>query len=275
MKIKVENLTFAYTSEQASLLNEICCSFEFPGVYFLTGRNGTGKSTLGLLLNGTYTPINGTVKIGENIVLHPKVGAKDIKAAKRTVGYVFQFPEHQLFEYTVARELEFGCITLGGLKRKEIPHTLLERALEEVGLSPEYLERNPFELSGGEQRRVTIASTLVISPEVIIFDEPTVGLDSDGKTHLRTLIEALGRTKIVIVITHDREFAYPIKGKYLHLEENKISFFEDGDIWSEKQNRDDQSMLFKMKKARQGSDVSPYKKEQIEKMLTRRGINYE
>ncbi len=168
----------------------------------LIGHTGSGKSTLIQHLNGLLRPTSGKIYIdGEDIWENPK----DIRRFRFKVGLVFQYPEHQLFEETVKKDISFGPKNMG-LSEEEINKRVLEAA-KITGLSEEYLDKSPFELSGGEKRRVAIAGVLAMEPEVLILDEPTAGLDPKGRESILSEIKAYhDRTgATIILVSHSME----------------------------------------------------------------------
>lgn len=213
-KISVKSLSHSYSNEivKNKILRDV--SFDFPRgtVTSLVGRTGSGKSTLIQYLNALSLtePGSGDVFIDDvNVKVNPR-------SVRRRVGMVFQHPEQQLFEQTVREELCFA------LKNWEIPEELhqnmMNDALRQMGLGRSMLERCPFQLSGGEMRRVAIASVLVYKPEWIVLDEPSAGLDMQGKDELAALLDELrqGGTG-VFVVTHDRDFAFANSDRVIEL----------------------------------------------------------
>lgn len=172
---------------------------EFVGVI---GHTGSGKSTLIQHLNGILKPTSGQIFFQGRDIWGPDVKIRDIRFK---VGMVFQYPEYQLFEETVFKDVAFGPKNMG-LKDDEIAERVLE-AIDFVGLKPDVLEKSPFDLSGGQKRRVAIAGVIAMRPECIVFDEPTAGLDPRGRdeilSHIIEYHEQLGTT--VLFVTHSME----------------------------------------------------------------------
>jgi energy-coupling factor transport system ATP-binding protein len=180
MSIDVKNVTHVYmqnTPFEAIAIQDINWTVKDGEFWGLIGHTGSGKSTLIQHLNGLLKPTSGEILInGKNI------HSKDVKlkSIRQRVGLVFQYPEHQLFEETVEQDVAFGPKNMG-LTEKEIAERVKE-ALELVGLSYEEVKgKSPFELSGGQMRRVAIAGVLAMKPEILILDEPTAGLDPRGR----------------------------------------------------------------------------------------------
>jgi len=173
---------------------------EFVG---LIGHTGSGKSTLVQHMNGLLKPTQGTVIIND---IKIEKGSKDLKTVRQQVGLVFQYPEHQLFEETVEKDIAFGPRNLG-LSQEEINDRVKE-ALQLVGLPfDEVKDRSPFELSGGQRRRVAIAGVLAMKPGILILDEPTAGLDPRGRDEIFREIQVLHRKKefTIVLVSHSME----------------------------------------------------------------------
>ncbi len=174
--------------------------------YAVIGHTGSGKSTIIQHLNGLLQPTSGTVQIGE-FHISSKKKEKKLKPLRKKIGVVFQFPEHQLFEETVEKDICFGPMNFG--VSEDEAKKRAKKALELVGLPEEYLTKSPFELSGGQMRRVAIAGILAMEPEVLVLDEPTAGLDPKGQEELMELFHHLHKEKelTVILVTHNMEDA--------------------------------------------------------------------
>ena len=172
---------------------------EFIG---LIGHTGSGKSTLIQHLNGIISPTQGEILLdGENI----HKDKMKLKEVRRRIGLAFQYPEYQLFEMTVYKDVAFGPTNLGWTK--EQIHESVVAALDIVGISPDIYEKSPFELSGGQKRRVAIAGVLAMNPEVLILDEPTAGLDPKGRDEILAAIRKLHEERgiTVILVSHSME----------------------------------------------------------------------
>lgn len=204
MSIQVKNLTHIYEkgmpNESVALEN---ISFEVEDGSFLgvIGHTGSGKSTLLQHLNGLLKPTDGTIVIGGVDITSPDVSMVEIR---KRIGLVFQYPEYQLFEETVAKDVAFGPKNLG-LSKEEIDERVKE-AIELVGLDYEAIkDRSPFELSGGQKRRVAIAGVVAMRPEVLILDEPTAGLDPKAHKDVLKMIETVHEKtgNIIILVSHN------------------------------------------------------------------------
>jgi energy-coupling factor transport system ATP-binding protein len=197
-------------------------SFHLPtgSVTAIVGHTGSGKSTLIQHLNGLIRPTNGKVRIGD-YVLEPKKKPKHAKALREKVGIVFQYPEHQLFEETVAKDIAFGPRNFG-VPEQEIQKRVAESA-QAVGLHADLLKRSPFELSGGQMRRVAIAGILAVRPRVLVLDEPTAGLDPRGQKEIMDMFYRIHQEQqlTTILVTHSMEDALAYADQVLVLDKGK------------------------------------------------------
>lgn len=203
MSIKVENLSYVYmkgTPFEKKALDNININIDDGEFLGIIGHTGSGKSTLVQHLNGLLKPTSGKIYI-DGI----DISGKNAKELRNQVGIVFQYPEHQLFEETVFKDIAFG-LERRGFKEDEI-EVKVKSALKMVGLPEETLSKSPFELSGGQKRRVAIAGVLVLEPRILVLDEPTAGLDPKGREDIFELITSLHRQlKItVILVSHSME----------------------------------------------------------------------
>ena len=205
MSIKINHLTHVYnagTAFEKVALDDVSLEIKTGEFIGLIGHTGSGKSTLIQHLNGIIQPTSGEILLdGENI---HKDKAK-LKEVRRRIGLAFQYPEYQLFEMTVYKDVAFGPTNLQ-LSEEQI-HENVTSALATVGIDSDLYEKSPFELSGGQKRRVAIAGVLAMNPEVLILDEPTAGLDPRGRDEIfdaiRKLHEERGIT--VILVSHSME----------------------------------------------------------------------
>lgn len=166
----------------------------------LIGHTGSGKSTILQLLNGLHVPTSGRVVIEQTVIEAGKAN-KELKQVRKRVGLVFQFPESQLFDETVLKDVAFGPQNFG--VSKEEAEKLAQEKLELVGIGSDLHNRSPFELSGGQMRRVAIAGILAMEPSVLVLDEPTAGLDPAGRKELMNLFKELHQQGMTIVlVTH-------------------------------------------------------------------------
>ncbi|MFY9900960.1 MAG: energy-coupling factor ABC transporter ATP-binding protein [Trichococcus sp.] len=167
----------------------------------LIGHTGSGKSTVTQHLNALLKPTEGSVTIGDRIITN-KSNNKNLKGLRKKVGIVFQFPESQLFEETIAKDIAFGPMNFGVSETDAM--AIVRRVLPLVGLDESFMERSPFDLSGGQMRRVAIAGVLAMEPEVLVLDEPTAGLDPAGRREIMNMFNQLhidnGLT--IVLVTH-------------------------------------------------------------------------
>ncbi|WLR42010.1 energy-coupling factor ABC transporter ATP-binding protein [Bacillus carboniphilus] len=209
MDIKISNLEHYYqkkTPFEYRALYDVNLTIKHGTYLAIIGHTGSGKSTLLQHLNGLLLPTTGTVEIGDQRLEAGKKN-KQIKEIRRKVGILFQFPEHQLFEETVEKDIAFGPKN-NGLSDQEAREKVY-KAIEEVGISENLLSRSPFELSGGQMRRVAIAGVLAMEPEVLVLDEPTAGLDPIGRVEMMDMFYELHKRKnrTTILVTHSMEDA--------------------------------------------------------------------
>lgn len=206
MGILIENLTYVYdagTPFETVALDHVNLSIESGEFVGLIGHTGSGKSTLIQHLNGLIKPTSGRIVVNGVDLTGEKVKLADIR---KKVGLVFQYPEYQLFEETVYKDIAFGPGNLG-LDAAEIDRRV-RYAMDIVNLDFDtYQEKSPFELSGGQKRRVAIAGVLAMEPEVLILDEPTAGLDPKGRDEILSQIKRLHRERqmTVILVSHSME----------------------------------------------------------------------
>ena len=204
MDIRFEQVGFTYQPNspfEQRVLFDIDLAIKEGSYTALVGHTGSGKSTLLQHLNALLKPTSGTVTIGDRVIT-AETNNKNLKPIRQKVGIVFQFPEAQLFEETVERDIAFGPKNFG--VPEEEANRLAAKTLDMVGLDESYLQRSPFDLSGGQMRRVAIAGVLAMEPEVLVLDEPTAGLDPQGRKEMMEMFARLHHeNKITIVlVTH-------------------------------------------------------------------------
>ena len=209
MEITFKEVSYTYypnTPYEKKALHNV--SFHIPSGAFvaIVGATGSGKSTLLQHMNGLLQPSSGKVSIGDYQlpITSKKVSLKELR---KRVGIVFQFPEHQLFDETVREDILFGPKNFG-IPEKDMEHRLQE-VIHLVGLDEELIERSPFELSGGQMRKVAIAGVLASKPDVLVLDEPTAGLDPISRVEMMELFSSLHRLENIttILVTHHMEDA--------------------------------------------------------------------
>ena len=221
--LEVNDLTYIYsvgTPFEHKALDHISFSVE-PGEFVgIIGHTGSGKSTLMQQLNGLLKPTSGQVLLDGADIWSDK---KLTRQARFRVGLVFQYPEYQLFEETVYRDIAFGPKNMG-LDEKEIDRRVREAA-GFVGLTPEQLEVSPFDLSGGQKRRVAIAGVIAMEPEVLILDEPTAGLDPVGRAEILGNIEDYrkARNATIMMVSHSMEDVARLTDRLLVMNGSKLA----------------------------------------------------
>lgn len=229
MSIEIEGLEHTYNEgspfEHAALKG---IDLEIPEgkVTAIIGQTGSGKSTLVQHLNGLLMPTAGFLDIC-GFHIQPLLKIKNIKELRKKVGLVFQFPEYQLFEETIQKDIAFGPKNFG--TAEEEANELVKKILPMVGLDESYLDRSPFELSGGQKRRVAIAGILILDPEVLVLDEPTAGLDPQGALEMMSLFMRLNRemNKTVLLVTHDMDHVMNYCDHVIVLDHGKLKHESD------------------------------------------------
>ena len=193
MDIRFQDVGYAYqigSPFESRALYDVNLMIETGKYTALIGHTGSGKSTVLQHLNALKTPTEGTVQIGDRTIT-PDSENKKLKPLRKKVGIVFQFPEAQLFEETVGLDIAFGPRNFGMEKEEALAKA--EALLEVVGLDASFMERSPFDLSGGQMRRVAIAGVLALEPEVLVLDEPTAGLDPRGQKEIMDMFGSTGQ----------------------------------------------------------------------------------
>lgn len=203
MGIALENVNFTYqegTPLASAALSDVSLTIEDGSYTALIGHTGSGKSTILQLLNGLLVPNQGSVRVFDTLITSISKN-KDIRQIRKQVGLVFQFAENQIFEETVLKDVAFGPQNFG-VSEEDAVKTAREK-LALVGIDESLFDRSPFELSGGQMRRVAIAGILAMEPAILVLDEPTAGLDPLGRKELMTLFKKLHQSGMTIVlVTH-------------------------------------------------------------------------
>ena len=235
--IEFHHVSFVYNKKDPNrydAINDINFNIEENDFVALVGKTGSGKSTLVQTLNGLLLPSKGYTKVKDFIVTgdkevikilvkekkYKKKELKNFSKLRKEVGMVFQFPEYQLFSETVLKDVMFGPKNFG-FSEKEAEERAKE-CLTKVGLDESYYSRSPFELSGGEKRRVAIAGIIASNPSILVLDEPTVGLDPNGRKEILNLVKKIheeGTT--IIIVTHDMETVMNYANKVIVLKDSK------------------------------------------------------
>lgn len=224
--LETKDLSFLYskgTSSEVAAINDINIKINRGELVGIIGHTGSGKSTLIEHFNAILKPTSGSVFLDGNDIWRDK---KNIRAVRFKVGVCFQYPEYQLFEDTVEKDIAFGPKNMG-LSDEQIKIRVRESAAY-VGLDESYLEKSPFDLSGGEKRRVAIAGVMAMKPEVLVLDEPCAGLDPIGrKTVLDLIVNYKKRTDgTVIVVSHSMEDISRIATKILVMNGSRLAYYD-------------------------------------------------
>ena len=203
MGIALENVSFTYqegTPLASTALSDVSLTIEDGSYTALIGHTGSGKSTILQLLNGLLVPSQGSVRVFDTFITSTSKN-KDIRQIRKQVGLVFQFAENQIFEETVLKDVAFGPQNFG--VSEEDAEQIAREKLALVGIDESLFDRSPFELSGGQMRRVAIAGILAMEPAILVLDEPTAGLDPLGRKELMNLFKKLHQSGMTIVlVTH-------------------------------------------------------------------------
>ena len=224
--LKTENLTYIYSPgtpfEKAAVKN-VNIEIEKGELVGVMGHTGSGKSTLIQHFNGLLKPSSGKIYLDGKDIWEEKSNIRDVRFK---VGLVFQYPEYQIFEETVFKDIAFGPKNMG-LSEAEIKRRVYETA-ENIGLSQELMERSPFELSGGQKRRVAIAGVMAMEPKVLILDEPTAGLDPKGRdkilNRIKSYHEKTGNT--VLIVSHSMEDIAKFADKILVMNKSELFCYD-------------------------------------------------
>lgn len=226
MGIKIENLFYTYQKKASNCtlaLDDVSFAINDNDFVAIVGETGSGKSTLAQCLNALIIPDKGEVKVDDFVVSYKNRKSKKIRDLRKKVGLVFQFPEYQLFEETVEKDVAFGVKNFGAKNEEALEQA--HKALAMVGLDESYYKRAPFELSGGERRKVAVAGILAINPDILVFDEPTVGFDpASAKELMNLIVDFHKQGKTIIVITHDMNLVNKYAQKVFLLEKGKMVF---------------------------------------------------
>lgn len=229
MNIKFDNVSFRYNKNK-KVLDNINLIFDKNEIVFIMGHTGSGKSTLVQHINGLLLSESGSVEIDINnnhFSLSKSRKEKKINDLRKEVGVVFQFPEYQLFETSVLKDVMFGPYNF--FKDENKAKDMAKWALTKMGIDESYYEKSPFDLSGGEKRKVAIAGILASDPNVLIMDEPTSSLDPISTKEMMDLIKSLNEDgKLMIVISHDTDLCYQYADRVIIMSEGKV--IKDSDV---------------------------------------------
>lgn len=222
MSIKIENLTYVYmpkTPFEKKAIDNVSIEIKQGEFVALIGHTGSGKSTLIQHINGLLKPTSGSLLVDDIDITKKNVKLTNIR---KKVGLVFQYPEYQLFEETIEKDIAFGPRNLG-LDNDEI-NKRVQRAMKIVGLDyEEYKDKSPFEISGGQKRRVAIAGVVAMQPRVLILDEPTAGLDPKGRDDiLSKLVELYNQNDMtIILVSHSMEDVAKVANRIVVMDKGK------------------------------------------------------
>ncbi|CZR07970.1 energy-coupling factor ABC transporter ATP-binding protein [Trichococcus collinsii] len=244
MDITFEKVGYSYsagTPFESRALYDVNLNIPDGSYTALIGHTGSGKSTVTQHLNALLKPTEGSVTIGDRIITN-KSNNKNLKGLRKKVGIVFQFPESQLFEETIAKDIAFGPMNFGVSEADAM--AIVRRVLPLVGLDESFMERSPFDLSGGQMRRVAIAGVLAMEPEVLVLDEPTAGLDPAGRREIMNMFNQLhidnGLT--IVLVTHQMNDVATYADHVVILEKGTVvrmgppaEIFQDADWLQKKQ----------------------------------------
>lgn len=226
MPIKINHLSYTYmkkTPNEVKALDDVSLEIPDKKITAIIGHTGSGKSTLIQTLNGLLTPTEGTVEVGDFVITNNPKKNKKIKELRKHISIVFQFPEYQLFDETVEKDVAFGPKNYGFKEEEALKKA--HEALAKVGIDESFYKRSPFELSGGEKRRVAIAGIIAIDPDILILDEPTAGLDPHGSNIILNLISELNKSgKTIIIVTHDMNIVMNYSDHVIVLSDGKLAF---------------------------------------------------
>ncbi len=224
--LRVENLTYTYNPNTPfckDAIVDVSFTAEKGEIIGIIGHTGSGKSTLVQHLNGLLKATDGKIFYNERDIWE---NPKEIRNIRSKIGLVFQYPEYQLFDETVYKDIAFGPKNMG-LSEDEIEKAVRESAVS-VEIPADYLDKSPFDLSGGEKRRVAIAGVLAMKPEIIVFDEPTAGLDPQGRATVMDIIKKYRdkNNATVFVVSHSMEDMAMLADKILVLNKGSVVMFD-------------------------------------------------
>lgn len=234
--LRVSDLSYSYDTSGSKALEDISFSVREGEIFAVIGHSGSGKTTMISHLNGLIRPQTGEVVFCDEksgITLDTKRNS-DVKKIRRRVGLLFQYPEYQLFEETVRKDISFGPMKMG-LDKETVEKRVIE-AIKLVGLDETFLERSPFELSGGQKRRIALAGIIAMDPEILVLDEPAAGLDPTGRQEVfRYILELRKSGKTIILVSHNMDEAARYADRLLVLSKGKITCISTPDQLFEKE----------------------------------------
>ena len=285
MDIRFKQVGFAYqagTPFEMRALHDVSFSIEDGSYVAIIGHTGSGKSTILQHLNALLKPTEGLVELGDKTI-DSTTGNKDLKPLRKKVGIVFQFPEAQLFEETVEKDIAFGPKNFGVSEEEALK--IAAEVVKTVGLPEEVLKKSPFDLSGGQMRRVAIAGVLAMKPEVLVLDEPTAGLDPKGRLEMMEMFYKLNKEQnmTIVLVTHQMNDVSDYADHVIVIEAGNVvkegspkEVFSDASWLLEKQLGVPTTLAFveKLKEKGWSTDKMPLTLDELaEAILEERGVN--
>lgn len=285
MDIRFKQVGFAYqagTPFEMRALHDVTFSVKDGSYVAIIGHTGSGKSTILQHLNALLKPTEGIVELGDKII-DSTTGNKDLKPIRKKVGIVFQFPEAQLFEETVEKDIAFGPKNFGVSEEEAL--NIAAEVVKTVGLPEEVLKKSPFDLSGGQMRRVAIAGVLAMKPEVLVLDEPTAGLDPKGRLEMMEMFYKLNKEQnmTIVLVTHQMNDVSDYADHVIVIESGNVvkegspkEVFSDASWLLEKQLGVPTTLAFveKLKEKGWSTDKMPLTLDELaDAILEERGVN--
>lgn len=285
MDIRFKQVGFAYqagTPFEMRALHDVSFSIEDGSYVAIIGHTGSGKSTILQHLNALLKPTEGLVELGDKTI-DSTTGNKDLKPLRKKVGIVFQFPEAQLFEETVEKDIAFGPKNFGVSEEEALK--IASEVIHTVGLPADVLKKSPFDLSGGQMRRVAIAGVLAMKPEVLVLDEPTAGLDPKGRLEMMEMFYKLNKEQnmTIVLVTHQMNDVSDYADHVVVIESGKVvkegspkEVFADASWLLEKQLGVPTTLAFVEKLKEKGwiTDKMPLTLDELaDAILEERGVN--
>ena len=285
MDIRFKQVGFAYqagTPFEMRALHDVTFSVKDGSYVAIIGHTGSGKSTILQHLNALLKPTEGIVELGDKMI-DSTTGNKDLKPLRKKVGIVFQFPEAQLFEETVEKDIAFGPKNFGVSEEEALK--IAAEVVKTVGLPEEVLKKSPFDLSGGQMRRVAIAGVLAMKPEVLVLDEPTAGLDPKGRLEMMEMFYKLNKEQnmTIVLVTHQMNDVSDYADHVIVIESGNVvkegspkEVFSDASWLLEKQLGVPTTLAFveKLKEKGWSTDKMPLTLDELaDAILEERGVN--
>ena len=285
MDIRFKQVGFAYqagTPFEMRALHDVSFSVKDGSYVAIIGHTGSGKSTILQHLNALLKPTEGIVELGDKTI-DSTTGNKDLKPLRKKVGIVFQFPEAQLFEETVEKDIAFGPKNFGVSEEEALK--IASEVIHTVGLPEDVLKKSPFDLSGGQMRRVAIAGVLAMKPEVLVLDEPTAGLDPKGRLEMMEMFNKLNKEQnmTIVLVTHQMNDVSDYADHVVVIESGKVvkegspkEVFADASWLLEKQLGVPTTLAFveKLKEKGWTTDKMPLTLDELaDAILEERGVN--